>query len=178
MNINKFNLNKMYKKFNWGWGIAIVYSLFVLTFISILIYSTTQKVDLVNEDYYKSELNYQKRIEAINRTKIFDDKVKISFDDNAVFVQIPFVYDNIKKSKIKLYRPSNSKQDKEFDLSQYNLSQLFVLNDNSNPKVETQEQLSNFKVNNINIGKGFWKLQLEWEVDGDKYYKEESIMIN
>lgn len=167
----------MYKKFNWGWGIAIVYSLFVLTFIAILIYSTTQKVDLVNEDYYKSELNYQKRIEAINRTILINDDVKISLDNNSLLVQIPFWANDIKNSKIKLYRPSNSKQDKEF-----NLSQLVVVESskeiNSASKLVTNEQLSKYKINNINVGKGFWKVQLEWEVNGNKYYKEESMMLN
>lgn len=167
----------MYKKFNWGWGIAIVYSLFVLTFIAILIYSTTQKVDLVNEDYYKSELNYQKRIEAINRTKLINDDVKISLDNNSLLIQIPFWSNDIKNSKIKLYRPSNSKQDKEF-----NLSQLVVVESSkessSASKLVTNEQLSKYKINNINVGKGFWKVQLEWEVNGNKYYKEESMMLN
>jgi len=167
----------MFKKFNWGWGIAIVYSLFVLTFIAILIYSTTQKVDLVNEDYYKSELNYQKRIEAINRTILINDDVKISLDNNSLLIQIPFWSYDIKNSKIKLYRPSNSKQDKEF-----NLNQLVVVENssesNSASKLVTNEQLSKYKINNINVGKGFWKAQLEWEVNGNKYYKEESMMLN
>lgn len=167
----------MFKKFNWGWGIAIVYGSFVLTFIAVLVYSTTQKVDLVNEDYYKSELNYQKRIEAINRTKLISDGIIIDFKDNSMLIQLPFLPEQIKNSTLKLYRPSNSKQDKEYDLNP-----LLVLHNNSLSNAENNDnltpQLSKYKIDNINVGKGFWKAQLEWEVNGNKYYKEESMMLN
>ena len=52
---------------NWGWRITIVYSLFALTMIGAVIYSTTLDVNLVEEDYYEKEVNYQ---QVINK-KIF-----------------------------------------------------------------------------------------------------------
>ena len=104
----------MFKKFNWGWGIAIVYGSFVLTFLVFLAYTTTQKVELVSEDYYNSELTYQSRLEAINRVKQIDSIISFKIDKKLISFNLPFISNNIQNGIVKLYRPSNSKLDKSF----------------------------------------------------------------
>jgi hypothetical protein len=50
-------------KFNWGIGITIFISAFILLNIIFIIFASGQKVDLVTEKYYEKELKYQEVID-------------------------------------------------------------------------------------------------------------------
>src|ERR1041385_3197489 len=51
-------------KLNWGFGIAVVYTLFALSMIVFAIKASQQKYDLVSDHYYEDAVNYQQRIDA------------------------------------------------------------------------------------------------------------------
>ncbi len=159
----------MFKKFNWGWGIAIVYSCFVLTFLAFLAYTTTQKVDLVSEDYYNSELTYQSRMNAVNRGKNIEDIIKFNIENKNVTFNLPFESKDIKNGSVKLYRPSNSKLDKSYDLKSLIVNKSGIID-------------SNTISNNINLNldkfeKGMWKVQVEWSVVDSLYYFEKTVFL-
>ena len=50
---------------NWGKGIFIFYSLFVVAILSVVYFAFTQEVNLVSEDYYQQEIAYESQIERI-----------------------------------------------------------------------------------------------------------------
>lgn len=154
----------MFKKFNWGWGIAIVYGSFVLTFLVFLAYTTTQKVELVSEDYYNSELTYQSRLEAINRVKQIDSIISFKIDKKLISFNLPFISNNIQNGIVKLYRPSNSKLDKSF-----------VINDLISLKSGLNSSLINLDLNNLS--QGMWKVQVEWSIADSSYYFEKTIFL-
>ncbi|MFY8161823.1 MAG: FixH family protein [Candidatus Kapaibacteriota bacterium] len=154
----------MFKKFNWGWGIAIVYGSFVLTFLVFLAYTTTQKVELVSEDYYNSELTYQSRLEAINRVKQIDSIISFKIDKKLISFNLPFISNNIQNGIVKLYRPSNSKLDKSF-----------VINDLISLKSGLNSSLINLDLNNLT--QGMWKVQVEWSIADSSYYFEKTIFL-
>jgi hypothetical protein len=154
----------MFKKFNWGWGIAIVYGSFVLTFLVFLAYTTTQKVELVSEDYYNSELTYQSKLEAINRVKQIDSIISFKIDKKLISFNLPFISNNIQNGIVKLYRPSNSKLDKSF-----------VINDLISLKSGLNSSLINLDLNNLT--QGMWKVQVEWSIADSSYYFEKTIFL-
>ena len=51
-------------KLNWGTGIAIVLTAFIIFILALVYLTTTAEADLVAPDYYKQELAFQDRIDA------------------------------------------------------------------------------------------------------------------
>lgn len=148
----------MIKKLNWGSGIALFYIFFVLILISFVIFTFFNKVDLVEDNYYKKELVYQKHIEKIDRTSKLTDQLKIISDNEYIELLFPV---NIVSSKIggtiNFYRPSNRKLDFSVAVSP-DLSGRQI--------VETKK-----------IAKGLWKVKVNWKSDSLDYYNEQVIII-
>jgi hypothetical protein len=61
-------------KFNWGWGIAIFFTLFA-GFIMYSVYRfSNMKEDLVSDDYYNKELAFQQNIDAAHNSIKYSEK--------------------------------------------------------------------------------------------------------
>lgn len=155
----------MLKKFNWGWGIALVYSTFVIAFLGVLVYSTTQKVDLVDEHYYNAELTYQSRMDAINRGAKIDNQMNFQFDKvgRVINFELPFTKSNIQENSLKFYRPSNSKLDKQIKLENVNVEEI--------------GENSKYKIDLAKFENGVWKMQLELKYKDSLYYIEKLIQL-
>ena len=69
-------------QWNWGKGIAVVYILFVIGTLSFVTFAFTQKVELVSNDYYAQEIDYQNRIEQTERANALEEHVDINYDTN------------------------------------------------------------------------------------------------
>jgi hypothetical protein len=146
------------KKISWGTGIVIGIIGFVLISVTMTIIFMTQDVNLVSDNYYEKSLSYQDEIDKQNRTNSLDDQVKINFNGEVINILFPFDYLNENISgEIYFYRPSNSKLDFKMPLE---------LNEEGNQLI---------LVNNFE--KGFWRLKLNWTMDGNRYYSERAITI-
>jgi len=149
----------MKKKANWGTGIFISYALFMFLAILAAVYFMNQEVDLVTDDYYQQEIKYQDQIDKIERTNALPEKPAIDFD--GVGVKVSFPESLFKKNvtgKIHFYRPSNPAKD--FDIPLNVNTEGFQLI--STKKMET----------------GFWRLKLNWKMEGNEYYSEKEIILN
>ena len=138
---------------NWGWRITIVYSLFALTMIGAVIYSTTLDVNLVEEDYYEKEVNYQqvinKKENALRDSATFD----VAVVGDSVVIHFPTA---VAQGKIYFIRAADVNNDKKFDLKVLNGKQAF------------SKDL--FKA-------GSYNLQIDWKGESADYYWEEKITI-
>lgn len=105
-------------KFNWGTGIVLAFIGFIgfiLFFVVKMNMDDSANHDLVTEDYYRAELEYQKEIDAQNKAK--EDILQLELHKTADGLQIEFPEDLDLKSisgTVSLYRPSNKQLD--FDL--------------------------------------------------------------
>lgn len=144
----------------WPWGIAGIYGAFVLALVAYLVFSSFQRVDLVSEDYYHDELEYQDQIERIRRTAAIPGAVKIELSADQKWLQISFneYFDASRvKGSISLFRPSDARADKRLPL-----------------------QLSVQRTQSISVAalaKGKWTVKILWNHAGREYYFEEDIFI-
>jgi hypothetical protein len=146
------------KRFNWGTGILIGIITFIIITITMVIIFMTQDVSLVADNYYEKSLSYQEEIDKQNRTNLLDDQVKINFNEDVIDVLFPSEYLNKNISGvIYFYRPSNSHLDFKLELD---------LNIEGNQKISVAK-----------LEKGFWRLKLNWGMDGNGYYNERAITI-
>lgn len=150
----------MNNKLIWPVAIIIVFSAFVLFFIGYLIFSTSLRVDLVTQDYYAREIDYQRQIDRINRTKPFASTIKITLDkrENAIRIIFPEYFNpGSMAGTIHLFRPSDAGSDRTINLSlNHNREQLFPSG---------------------TLAKGNWKVKLNWDYEGQEYFLEKSLMV-
>jgi hypothetical protein len=146
-------------KFNWGVGIAIFYVAFVLATLGTVIFSTFQRTDLVEDNYYEKELKYQEKIESQFRTKELEFPLELIQGASTIAVKFPEYFKNQNiKGVYHFYKPSNSSYDKKITIA---------LNDDSFQTIDTR-----------NFQKGFWRLKIDWMAGDSAYYMEKTININ
>ncbi len=145
-------------KINWGTGITIFYTIFVITMVSFVVYSMGLNKDLVREDYYNEDLKFQAKYDKIKNAKNLEEALLIKLDDEQeeVFFNFPKSINKI-NGKIVFYKPDN----KIFDFS-------------------IPIQLNDKNVQNVSVkGKksGVWKVKVDWVGDKIPYYIEQRIIL-
>lgn len=141
-------------KVNWGWGIAIFYTTFVLVFIVAVYASTFVKPDLVSDDYYRDEQAYQQIINKKNNTNQLTIQPTAKVIDSKILITFP-IEQNTAKGNIILFRPSDASKDFSLPL---NLNKLSM-----------QE------IDVSNHAKGKWIVKIDWEYLNEKYYWEYEV---
>ncbi len=143
------------------WPIAIVayFVLFISFIIGYIIWSTGQRQDLVRSDYYEQEIKFQQRLDSMNRTQPLRAQVAVTFDPATRAVRIALPVENGKPSigEIDLYRPSDSRLDKKFQLA-----------------------LDAQGIQHLDAAKlrpGRWKVRVQWTVDGRDYFFDQALVI-
>lgn len=103
------------KKFTWGHGIAVALGSFML-FILLLIFFFTrgyQNSELITENYYEEELQYQNVIDAKNNADALPEKPIYKQDAKGIALAFPADINNGNaKFKIDLHRS----EDKNLDI--------------------------------------------------------------
>lgn len=143
---------------NWGWKIAILYGGFVLM-MSILVYlCVQQEVLLVTDNYYEKDLEYNKHLVRLKNTHLLEEQVKIAYQptEQQLRVQFPKDFDAI-EGYILLYRPSKTGLDIRLPI-----------------QVNADNQLT---INTHRLIAGRWRVKINWEGDGQLFYKEEVLTI-
>ena len=117
-------------KLNWGFGVVLAF----IGFISFIMYfvismSADNKYshDLVANDYYKQELDYQKKIDATKNARSLKENIKIERVKEGMKITFPkeFNTEDI-KGKVFLYRPSNKQLDFEMPIAVSDSSYLLM----------------------------------------------------
>lgn len=144
-------------KFNWGTGILIVIILFLIAVISFVIFTSTQKVNLVVEDYYPKELNYDSQIEKNTNTEALEEKISIhTVDSLIILIFPPLVEEKIVEGSILLYRPSDFEADILYEIQ---------LDSNRRQILPATSLLP-----------GKYIIKIDWSCDSINYYQEKVIV--
>ena len=146
-------------KLNWGTGIAIFYGVFMAIMIFAVIFSAKNKSDLVVEEYYKDDINYESfRVKRQNSNQL-EKTVDIQYQRTDQAIQFVFPRDmpNV-QGQITFFRPSDKRLDRRFPIS---------LNDSGEMIIKKDRKL---------VG-GLWKVKVEWQNDGKDYYYEKPLVL-
>jgi len=146
-------------KINWGTGIVLAFIGFISFIMYFVINMNINKKydhDLVTEDYYKEELEYQQDIDKEKNAKKLDIDITWKKTEEGMVLMFPknLNQEDI-KGKVFLYRPSN----KQFDF-------------------ETPVSLSdhNLLIPDNRLLDGRWNIKVDWEYNGNSYlYRKEIV---
>lgn len=142
-------------KINWGSGIAALYITFIVFVLAMVYMAFGEKYELVTEDYYQQEIEFQGKIDRSTNAYALDDKLKISVKDGHLILEFP-------KSKsatsglIHFFRPSDKSAD--FDAT-----------------IDLDEGVQEIDLNKFLKGK--YLVKTEWENEGKEYFQEDIIII-
>jgi len=143
---------------NWGWRIALFLTLFISFILYMVIYSFGRTNDLVSEDYYNQEIQYQKNIDAQENALSLAKEVKIVSHEDKIVLSFPSSFDsNIEKGDISFYRPDNALLDRSFPM---NLGE-----DNSQTFLKK------------NIVSGFYKITIQFVKNGELFLINKEMWI-
>lgn len=104
------------KKFHWGHGIALVYTIFAAALVVALIASRKVDRSLVRDDYYSLDLGYQERYDKIQNAK---DKQWLDVQKNdSGAVEFRFKSAKVPQGTIYFYRASDQSKDFRMDIKE------------------------------------------------------------
>ena len=145
-------------KINWGVGITALYLGFVAMILLLVSMSIGQKIDLVTEHYYEEEVGFQDKIDKKGRSAALTEPVKWEVTGKHLSIVFP---GNVQQAdltgEIKLYCPSNDKNDRKFKIAPREHTQIIPVG---------------------NIPEGTYHLQIDWKNKEQTYWTEDVIVIN
>lgn len=143
-------------KLHWGWGIGLLYSGFV-AMIGVLVFSSlNQHIELVTENYYEEEIQYQQKIDRIKRTNTLAEPLRWNVEGNKLTIQFPASVGK-PNGKIRFYCPSNSHNDRVIQIT---------------PDQQFAQQIALSR-----LPAGHYKLQIDWEANELAYWNEGKIDV-
>lgn len=143
-------------KLNWGHYILLSFIGFVLLILFMVFKSYQHTNDLVAEDYYAKEIQFQDVIDKKARANDLPENVEWSSTNAGVLVQFPEMSDAI-EGKILLFRPSDKNKDIEVDIS---------LNSENQQLIDSGSLIS-----------GKYLVQIDWKSGDQTYYTEGSVFV-
>jgi len=145
-------------KFNWGTGIFIFLIIFFISIFWFVIFSFTVRQDLVEDDYYPKELEYEQQIQKQENLNQLNEEIVVRKEGEFMYLKFPTIQNEDEiKGQILVYRPSDSR------LDQTHFIKLDSLNEHP---LNTSKFLS-----------GKYILKIGWTYQEKAFYQEITIFI-
>lgn len=139
---------------NWGKGIAIALALFMGFIIYLGVTLMSKNVDLVADDYYQQEIDYENEINAQKNAQNLKEQPSIVQEDEYVIVKVPEgPFDDM---KLVLERPNNDELDQDYSI----------------------EGTRTFLIEKSTLEKGQYLAVLQYTFDGAVCQQETELYIN
>jgi hypothetical protein len=139
---------------NWGKGILIAMISFIGFIVTLVVILMSQKVDLVSEDYYLQELDYNKSMNAQTNYVESADEIKVEVSEDSLFLVFP---KNLQNKDIKMELKHKEK-------AQYDLKMDFKSNEKNT-----------FVISKEKFGK--YDCKLNWTKENKEYELQKTIEI-
>lgn len=146
-------------KFNWGTGIALAYGAFALTMVGLVIASRQYDPNLVANDYYNLDLNYQARLVQKQNTASLKELPAARFEaaQKTIVLQFPSGM-VVTGGKAKFFRSS-------------------TLGDDFTQKIETTPDGVQ-EIPAAKLPSGRWHVELDWEAGGKPFFYETTLVVD
>lgn len=140
---------------NWGKGIVIAMSSFVIFILYLVFTLMSKNTDLESEDYYKKEIEFEQEIKASQNTNGLAEKIKITQDESYLVIQLPSK-EKVDSIEVQLLRPDDQKQDVTMSF----------------------ENTKNLMIPKKDLKKGSFQLRLHFMIGENKHFYVEDLKID
>lgn len=143
---------------SWGYKIAAVYIGFVALILTLVGMAMSQRLDLVADNYYQQELEFQHKIDAREAARNLAEPLTWNIANNVVEVSFPSQFKGMAiEGTVYFFRASDARQDRKF-------------------AIKTDDFLKQ-TISTEGFAKGQYRLQIDWKVNSKAYYNEGIIEL-
>lgn len=139
---------------NWGRGIAITLILFMSFIIVLVTIMINTKVDLVTEDYYQKEMEFEDRIDESFNFESLENKPTISIDEENIHFILPTSMD-YSDIQVSFFRPSDESLDKTIHI----------------------DKNESFSLKKKDFSSGNYTIQLSFTSQSEKYLLKKDVYL-
>ena len=148
----------MRKFWNWGMGVATVYTVFAGATLGFVVFAMQQPVDLVSPGYYAEAQAHHARQSAAGRAIALGEGFRVETDSVTRSITITWpAAARPESGEVRFYRPSDSRADQRQTLQ---------------PNAEGVQVISA-----AGLASGNWILQCEWTGGRELFYAERHITL-
>ena len=140
---------------NWGNRIVLVFVLFAAFILYMVVQAFNQNYDLVAEDYYAQEINYQQKLDQKTNLEKLEKRVSVSMEKQSVVLSFPS--DQKPTGEIYFYHPSQKLFDQKIAISMDSQNRQFV--------------------DRSDLIAGNYRVNITWKSDGKEYFQQEKIYL-
>ena len=143
---------------NWGRGIAVVYTTFAAGTLGMVLIATQQRTDLVAPDYYARSLTHDARLAAAEHARALGETFRIQPADDGRTVRIVWPKEQAASASgaIVLYRAADASRDRTIRIA---------------PDAAGTQTISL-----TDEPSGAWRVQVQWDAGGRTHYAERDLV--
>jgi len=143
----------------WPIAIATYFGIAIVLIATFIVWAVRQRDDLVSADYYEREVRYQSELDALNRSQAFAATSVVTFEpaEETIVVTLPVAPTRGATGSIQLYRPSDSRLDREF---------VLALNAEGLQRLDARR-----------LRDGLWKVRVKWRVGDLDYAVDQPVIV-
>lgn len=145
----------MKSKFTWGHGVVLALLAFILFILGMVIFFPMgkQNAEMISDNYYQDELEFQKVIDAKKRSDELSENPDVKLQTDGILITFPEAFSNANtKFHFYLYRTDDHNLDvkKDFNLQEH----------------------QNFMIPKTVLQKGSYTLKLMWNSQNKDYQRD------
>ena len=145
--------------FNWGHKLTLGFLAFAGMIVYMVVQSMNTRYELVSNEYYKDELQYQQVIDGTSRANQLGSRASITQQNDELVIQLPAeMQQKTITGSLWFYNATDSKKDKKMALQ---------VNDNAAQSIDSKLFLP-----------GNYTAKLSWTSNGETYYSEVPVTIH
>jgi len=145
-------------KFHWGHAIFLVIIFFLAAMTWIIVFSFSQKVNLVTPEYYPKGVNYEDHINKVRNTTKLKNKITYKKENGKLTLLFPQeVLNDTISGSIQFYYITDFEKDQKFDIK--------------------TDSLGKQEFTTSNFISGRYILKIDWMAGKNKYYQEIDINL-
>ncbi len=151
-------MNENKKQSGWGKGLFILYGSFAIFILFLVFYVSFNEINLVEPDYYRAQLGYQDKIEKKENCASLTTQPSLVYKSDNKIIELTFpseIQNQMLDGIIRFMRPSDYRLDFKVNLS---------IDSTGSQLIDLASLLD-----------GFWRIEIEWQSDNDKFLFESTV---
>jgi hypothetical protein len=145
--------------FNWGHKLTIGFIAFAGMIVYMVVQSMNTRYELVSNEYYKDELQYQQVIDGTSRANQLSSKTTVTQQNDDLVIQLPAeMQEKIITGSLWFYNATDSKKDKKLALQ---------VTDKATQNIDSKLFMP-----------GTYTAKISWQSNGVNYYSEVPVTIH
>lgn len=140
---------------NWGKSIFLSFVLFAAFILFMVVRAFQEDFDLVAEDYYAQEINYQKKLEQKANLVKLDQRVLLTQVKQSITLEFP--QSQNPEGEIHFYHPFRKMFDKKIPI---------LMGEKNTQIIDSSELVM-----------GQYRVNITWKSGGEEYFQQDKIFI-